>query len=113
MPTVLRMPVNQSCYVAREGDMGRHNMYTSSEYLQRLHSGSVDQAEKMLEVAESGESNSTALALIGIGHALMALNYTMERIADRIEEPMDVAIPDMDKLIDYVGGIAENMESSS
>jgi hypothetical protein len=94
--------------------MGRHDMYTPSEYLQRLYSGSIDQADKLLDLAASEPGDKGVVpALVGIGHALMALNYNIERIADRIEEPIDVAIPDMDKLIDYVGGIAENMESSS
>ena len=59
-------------------------MDSPAVYMAKLHGQHLDQADKFLDAAQ--EDASSSMVLIGIGHALMALNVTMERIADRLEE---------------------------
>ena len=67
--------------------MGRHDMDSPAVYMAKLHGQHLDEADRFLHAANGmGPPNSNSMALIGIGHALMALNVTMERIADRLEE---------------------------
>lgn len=64
----------------------------ASEVLSRMIHKDMNTAEQLLEEAQNfvgdalATSNSTNYALMGIGHALLAIKGELERIADRLED---------------------------